>query len=358
MGLIGSGMCPLGVTWSKPPAEHRVSRIARPGVLLSLVRAPALPPQHADFGSQFHTPSNRCLRFGPRVTATPARLAPVLPARLSTDQTFTWQAHSSFSSRTPHPALPDEHPHAVFFACDAHRQLLNIIGVDRFPNLHVLRTRSASVLNWESPSLRRSYPVSAVLNLSAPHSARPSSLAASGYDPVIPDLDHALGLPVLRALSFMCTCCRQYPGAATGRRLRSSRPAVSAFPEVAVRSACTSTFSELARRSLELRPAHSRRPLYVTSYTEGFSHFVTSMTAPVASGWAIWPGGACTHWKAPPSHGARKWRPFETARQTGQIPGKENPDRSANRASCAAITIKTVWSRAPAGKPGQLARRR
>ena len=91
---------------------------------------------------------------------------------------------------------------------------------------------------------------------------------------------------MLRALS-LCTCCRQYPGAATGRRLRSSRLAVSAFPEVAVGSACTSTFSELARRSLELRPAHSRRHLYVTSYTEGFSHFVTSMTAPVASGWSV-----------------------------------------------------------------------
>jgi hypothetical protein len=29
-----------------------------------------------------------------------------------------------------------------------------------------------------------------------------------------------------------------------------------------------------------------RRHLYVTSRTEGFSHFVTSMTAPVASGWS------------------------------------------------------------------------
>src|ERR1700677_4880728 len=101
---------------------------------------------------------------------------------------------------------------------------------------------------------------------------------------VIPD--HALGLPVLRTLS-LCTCCRQYPGAATGRRLRSSRPAVSAFPEIAVGSACTSSFSRLARRSLALRPAHSRRHLYVTRYTEGFSHFVTSMTAPVASGWSV-----------------------------------------------------------------------
>ena len=71
MGPIGSGMGLSAVTWSKPPAEHPVSRMTRPDVRLSLVRAPALPPQHADFGSQCHTPSNRCLRFGPRVAATP-----------------------------------------------------------------------------------------------------------------------------------------------------------------------------------------------------------------------------------------------------------------------------------------------
>ena len=38
---------------------------------------------------------------------------------------------------------------------------------------------------------------------------------------------------------------------------------------------------------------------------EGFSHFVTSMTAPIASGWSDLPGGIFTHWKAPPLHGAR-----------------------------------------------------
>src|SRR6202020_2011940 len=101
---------------------------------------------------------------------------------------------------------------------------------------------------------------------------------------VIPD--HAMGLPVLQTLS-LCTCCRQYPGAAAERRLRSFHPAVSAFPERVVGSARTSSFSRLARRSLALRPAHSRRHLYVTRYTEGFSHFVTSMTAPVASGWSV-----------------------------------------------------------------------
>jgi hypothetical protein len=111
----------------------------------------------------------------------------------------------------------------------------------------------------------------------------PPSLSLAGVWLVIPD--HALGLPVLRALS-LCACCRHYPGAAAGRRPRSSHPAVSAFPDNVVGSACTSSFSRFAQRSLALRPAHSRGHLYVTSYTEGFSHFVTSMTAPVASGWS------------------------------------------------------------------------
>src|SRR4051812_5552577 len=89
MGLIGSGMCLSDVMCPQPPAEHPLSRITRTAVLLSLVRAPALPPRHAYFGSQSHTPYDRCLRFGPRVAATPARLAPVPLAQLWTDQTCT-----------------------------------------------------------------------------------------------------------------------------------------------------------------------------------------------------------------------------------------------------------------------------
>src|SRR5262252_1457838 len=37
---------------------------------------------------------------------------------------------------------------------------------------------------------------------------------------------------------------------------------------------------------------------------EGFSHFVTSMTSPIASGWSDSLAAPCTHWKAPPCHGA------------------------------------------------------
>src|SRR6516225_7820187 len=44
-------------------------------------------------------------------------------------------------------------------------------------------------------------------------------LSLTGVRLIIPD--HAVGLPVLRALS-LCTCCRQYPGAAAGCNPRSS----------------------------------------------------------------------------------------------------------------------------------------
>src|SRR6202040_649795 len=46
---------------------------------------------------------------------------------------------------------------------------------------------------------------------------RAPGLSLAGVRLVIPD--HALGLPVLPALS-LCTCCRQYPGVAAGRTLR------------------------------------------------------------------------------------------------------------------------------------------
>ena len=60
-----------------------------------------------------------------------------------------------------------------------------------------------------------------------------------------------------------------------------------AFPDNVVGSACTSRpFRGLRSVHSRCGPAHSRRHLYVTCYTEGFSHFVTSMTAPVASGWS------------------------------------------------------------------------
>src|ERR1700732_3549731 len=58
-----------------------------------------------------------------------------------------------------------------------------------------------------------------------------------------------------------------------------------------------SAFTRVAACTLALSPIRD-------TLIEGFSHFVTSMTAPIASGWSESPGGPCTHWKAPPCHGA------------------------------------------------------
>src|ERR1700720_2495216 len=64
-----------------------------------------------------------------------------------------------------------------------------------------------------------------------------------------------------------------------------------------------SAFTRVAACTLALSPIRD-------TLIEGFSHFVTSMTAPIASGWSESPGGACTHWKAPPCHGAPPCLPF------------------------------------------------
>jgi len=64
-----------------------------------------------------------------------------------------------------------------------------------------------------------------------------------------------------------------------------------------------SAFTRVTACTLALSPIRD-------TLIEGFSHFVTSMTAPIASGWSGLPGGPCTHWKAPPSHGARQQRTF------------------------------------------------
>jgi hypothetical protein len=112
---------------------------------------------------------------------------------------------------------------------------------------------------------------------------RASGLSVTGLRLVVPD--HALGLPVLRALS-LCTCCRHYPGAATDGTASLIRSVMSTFPEWVVGSACASSFSRIAQRSLALRPAHLRCHQFVARLSEGFSHFVSSIAAPVASGWS------------------------------------------------------------------------
>ena len=69
--------------------------------------------------------------------------------------------------------------------------------------------------------------------------------------------EHAVGLPVLRALSLV-SMLSPLPRRSHWVPPLLASPAVSAFPDMAVGSARASTFSRLVRRSLALRPAHSR----------------------------------------------------------------------------------------------------
>src|SRR5260221_13441710 len=78
---------------------------------------------------------------------------------------------------------------------------------------------------------------------------------------------HAAGVPQL-ADSLLAGCegsalgHNRTNGHATGTP--DSGQSVSAFPERVIGSACASSFSRLARRSLALRPAHSRCHQFVT----------------------------------------------------------------------------------------------
>ena len=96
--------------------------------------------------------------------------------------------------------------------------------------------------------------------------------------------DHASGLPVLRTLS-LCTCCRHYPGAAAGRILRSFTQPCQPSPKgrrVGLRIVLFEACSAFTRvTACTLAPSPIRDAL-----SEGFSHFVTSIAAPVASGWS------------------------------------------------------------------------
>jgi hypothetical protein len=168
---------------------------------------------------------------------------------------FPHPAHRTGQADFPHPALGQDFTLSRATPSAASEQFSELIGCPI----------SKSFTTYCVCLELRSLPSTGVTRLPQYYEPlrhpRTPSLSLTGFRLVI--ADHALGLPVLRTLS-LCTCRRQYPGAAAGRILRSSHPAISAFPDMAVGSAYTSSFSRLAQRSLALRPAHSRCHQFVT----------------------------------------------------------------------------------------------
>lgn len=111
----------------------------------------------------------------------------------------------------------------------------------------------------------------------------PPSLSLAGVQLAISD--HGVGLPVLRTLS-LCTCPPPVPRYSSRASSSLVSPGHISLPRYTSRvglhvvlfEAC-SAFTHVA--ACTSAPATIRGPL-----SEGFSHFVTSMTAPVASGWS------------------------------------------------------------------------
>jgi hypothetical protein len=85
----------------------------------------------------------------------------------------------------------------------------------------------------------------------------------------------------------LCTCCRHYPGAASGRTVSLTSPSRVSLPRkgnrvglrIVLFEAC-SAFTRVAACTLALSPIRD-------THSEGFSYFVTSIAAPVASGWSV-----------------------------------------------------------------------
>ena len=133
------------------------------------------------------------------------------------------------------------------------------------------------------------------------HPAAPG-LSLAGVRLAIPG--HASGLPVLRTLS-LCACRRHYPGAADGCTRRSKithpyQPSPVPLPSRPAHCPFRGLLSVHSRCGL-----HTHAVTYTWPLSEGFRHFVTSMPAPVASGWSGCRAGLAPAGEAPPFHGAR-----------------------------------------------------
>src|SRR6516164_2884469 len=99
-----------------------------------------------------------------------------------------------------------------------------------------------------------------------------------------------------------------------GVLVAQNHPSVSAFPDSTIGSACTSSFSRFARRSLALRPAHSRSHLgdRYPRASDISSPPCLPRLLPAGANRRV---GLAPTGKAPPCHGARGNRSFADTRR-------------------------------------------
>ncbi|UIF84705.1 alcohol dehydrogenase catalytic domain-containing protein [Cupriavidus necator] len=129
-------------------------------------------------------------------------------------------------------------------------------------------------------------------------------LSLAGVRLAIPD--HVKGLPVL--LRFPCAHAVATTPAQRLGVLPAHPPSRISLPRTGGRVGLRIDFFEVCSAFTRVTACTlARSPKFVTRYTEGFSHFVTSIAAPVASGWSGCRAGLAPAGKAPPLHGARQF---------------------------------------------------
>jgi len=137
------------------------------------------------------------------------------------------------------------------------------------------------LLSTEAPSLPRHYPASSVVRASPPpQTAWPGSRELPVGRAA---RDHRWGFPCC-VWSPMSACRRQYPGRTDGI-VRSYAPIDCGLPRTYGGSAPALFFSRPAQRSI-CYSLPTCRVAKTTLYTGGFSSFVTSTAAPIATGWS------------------------------------------------------------------------
>ena len=210
----------------------------------------------------------------------------------STVAPFPHPAHRTGHADLPHPALGQDFTLTRATPSAVSEHVSELLG---FP---ISWSFAASCVCLEL----RSLPSTGVTQLQRYYEPlrhpRAPGLSLTGVRLIIPD--HAMGLPVLRALS-LCTCCRHYPGAATRCLSSAHSPCRISLPRKPARVGLRIVLFEVCSAFTRVAALHTRAvTVFRDTLSEGFSHFVTSIAAPVASGWSVCRVGlAPTYMRAP-----------------------------------------------------------
>src|SRR5712692_4091874 len=164
--------------------------------------------------------------------------------------------HTTGQADFPHPALGQDFTLARATPSAASEHLSELIGfpISRSFTTYCVCLELRSLPSTGITQLQRYY--EPLRHPNAP------SLSLAGFRLVVA-LTTPWGFPC--CVRFPCVhATATTPAQHLGVLFSLSHPAVSGFPERVVGSACASSFSRLAQRSLALRPAHSRCHQFVT----------------------------------------------------------------------------------------------